>query len=139
MDDKYLVWTSIHGKKFPLCLTIGAADELEKKFGSVDAASESVVNHANADEISEMLRGVLTVLRPLANAGKSYLEKSAAFLGEKPEKLPELPPDDVLLEILTGGEIVKIWADVVTALRGGSSREVEVAPDKSPKNAEAAM
>lgn len=139
MDDKYIVWTSIRGKKFPLCLTIGAADELEKNFGSVNAASESVVNHANNDEMSEMMRNVLAILRPLATSGKNYLEKSAAFLGEKPENLPELPPDDVLKDILSGNEIVGIWADVVLALRGGASRSVEAAPDNAPKNGEAAM
>lgn len=139
MDDKYIVWTNIRGKKFPLCLTIGAADALEKSFGSVNAATESVVKQADSDELSGMLRTVLTILRPLTSAGKNYLEKNAAFLGEKPEKLPELPADDVLLDILSGEEIVQIWADVVRAVRGGASREVEVAPDKDPKNAEAVM
>ena len=42
MNDKYVVWTNIKGKKYPLCLTIGAADVLEKAFGNVNAVVESV-------------------------------------------------------------------------------------------------
>ena len=47
MNDKYVVWTNIKGKKFPLCLTIGAADVLEKAFGNVNAVVESVTAHAD--------------------------------------------------------------------------------------------
>ena len=139
MNDKYVVWTNIKGKKFPLCLTIGAADVLEKAFGNVNAVVESVTAHADKQELAEMMRVILTVLRPLAEAGKAYLAASASFSGEKSEKIADLPADDVLQAILSGTEIVEIWADVAMALRGGSSRDVEVATDNNPKNGETAM
>lgn len=139
MDDKYIVWTSIKGKKFPLCLTIGAADALEKSFGTIGAIGKSVSEHADKDELGEMMRVILTALRPLAAAGKEYLDQNAAFLGKKPESSVDLPSDEVLQAILSGAEIVSIWADIALALRGGSSREVETAPDNSPKNGETAM
>lgn len=140
MDDKYIVWAEIKGKKFPLCLTVGAADELEKEFGSIGAISQSVTDHANKDELSEMMRTILSTFLPLAKAGKDYLAARAAFAGEKGEPTPDVPEEDVLLAILSGNEIVNnIWAAVALALQGGSSRDVEVAPDNSAKNGETAM
>ena len=139
MNDKYVVWTNIKGKKFPLCLTIGAADVLEKTFGNVNAVVESVTAHADKQELAEMMRVILTVLRPLAEAGKAYLAASASFSGEMSENTADLPADDVLQAILSGTEIVEIWADVAMALRGGSSRDVEVATDNNPQNGETAM
>lgn len=139
MNDKYVVWTNIKDKKFPLCLNIGAADVLENEFGSIDAVAESVTAHAQKNELGEMMRVILAALRPLAEFGKVYLTESALFSGEDPEKIEDLPADDVLQAILSGTEIVELWADVALALRGGSSREVEVAPDNNPKNGETAM
>lgn len=139
MNDKYVVWTSIKGKKFPLCLNIGAADVLENEFGSINAVTESVTAHAQKNELGEMMRVILATLRPLAEFGKVYLTESALFSGEDPEKIEDLPADDVLQAILSGTEIVEIWADVAMALRGGSSRDVEIAPDNNPKNGETAM
>nr|DAG46622.1 MAG TPA: hypothetical protein [Caudoviricetes sp.] len=139
MIDKYIAWTNIKGKKFPLCLTVGSSEDLEKAFGSIDAIGKSVTEHAEKGELSEMMRTILTALRPLAEAGKCYLAASAAFSGEKVEEIDDLPPNETLNIILSGTEIIDIWADVALALRGGSSRDVEVAPDNSSKNGETAM
>lgn len=139
MNDKYIVWTNIKGKKFPLCLTVAAANAIEKQFGSVGQVGKSVAEHAEKDELGEMMRVILTALRPLAEAGRNYLAASAAFSGVEPETVDELPSDDTLQAILSGTEIVEIWGDVANALRGGSSREVEAAPDNSAKNGESAM
>lgn len=139
MIDKYVVWTDIKGKKFPLCLTVGSAEVLEKEFGTIDAVGKSVVEHADKGELAEMLRVILTALRPLVEAGKAYLAETAVFSGEKLEETADFPADDVLLAILSGTEIVAIWSDVFKALQGGTSRDVEVAPDNSPKNGETAM
>lgn len=140
MDDKYIVWAEIKGKKFPLCLTVGAADELEKAFGSIPAIAQSVTDHASKEELGEMMHTILSAFLPLAKAGKDYLAARAAFSGEKGESTPDVPEVDVLQTILSGTEIVRnIWAAVGLALQGGSSRDVEVAPDNSVKNGEAAM
>lgn len=139
MQDKYIVWTTIKKSRYPLCLTIDAADTLEKMFGSVSEIGKNVVDHAEKDEISEMLRVVLSALRPMAEAGKKYLAANAALSGENVEQLPDLPDDETLRAVLSGAEIVEIWRDVFQALRGGASREVEAAPDNSAKNGESAM
>lgn len=140
MDDKYIVWAEIKGKKFPLCLTVGAADELEKAFGGIQAIGQSVTDHANKDELGPMLHTILSAFLPLAKAGKDYLTARAAFSGEKAESTPDVPEEDVLRSILSGTEIVEnILPAVTNALNGGSSRDVEVAPDNSAKNGETAM
>ena len=139
MQDKYIVWTTIKKSRYPLCLTIDAADTLEKMFGSVGQIGKSVADHAEKDEIGEMLRVVLSALRPLVEAGKKYLAANAALAGEDTGQLPDLPDDETLRAVLSGAEIVEIWGDVFRALRGGTSREVEAAPDNSVKNGESAM
>lgn len=143
MEDKYIVWAHIKNKKYPFCLTIGAADVMEKSFGSVSAAGKSIADHAEKDEVSGFLRAVLTAARPLCDGGVNYLLQSAKFSGDEKEieaakALQPLPEDEVLEAILSGAEIVQLWNSVLLALKGGSSREIEVAPDNSPKNADSA-
>lgn len=139
MDDKYIAWADIKGVRYPLCLSIGSSAALEKEFGSVTGVVNCIAGHADKNEISELMRSILKAARPLAKAGQSYLAGTALLTGRPIEDIPELPADEVLSDVLSANEMLELWTACLTAMRVGSAREVEVAKDNSPKNAENAM
>lgn len=139
MDDKYIAWADIKGVRYPLCLSIGSSAALEKEFGSVTGVVNCIAGHADKKEISELMRSILKAARPLAQAGQSYLAGTALLTGHPIDDIPELPADEVLSNVLSANEMLELWTACLTAMRVGSAREVEVAKDNSPKNAENAM
>lgn len=139
MDDKYIAWADIKGVRYPLCLSIGSSAALEKEFGSVTGVVNCIAGHADKNEISELMRSILKAARPLAQAGQSYLAGTSLLTGQSIDDIPELPADEVLSDVLSANEMLELWTACLTAMRVGSAREVEVAKDNSPKNAENAM
>ena len=143
MTDKYIAWAEIKGTKYPLCLTIGAADALEKEFGSLNAPLNIIRKNLGEGKIADVFRTVLKTVRPLAEAGAAYFSACAQMTGdqkdlEKAYSLPVLPSDEVLTAVLSGSEILQLWNACYAATQGGASREVEAEPDKSAKNVESA-
>lgn len=139
MDNKYIAWADIKGTKYPLCLSIGSSAALEEAFGSVTGVVNCIAQHADNNEISELMRSILKAARPLAQAGQNYLTGTALLTGQPIDDIPEFPADEVLSTVLSANEMLELWTACLTAMRVGSAREVEVAKDNSPKNAENAM
>lgn len=143
-QDKYLAWADIKGIKYPLCLTIGAADSIEKELGSLDAPLNMINQSIKDGKMADMLKAVLKTAQPLAKAGRDYIAACALMSGDKDQveeakKTPVLPSNDVLENVLSAVEIMKLWNACYLATQGGASREVEVEPDNSAKNAGSAM
>lgn len=141
--DKYLAWADIKGTKYPLCLTIGAADAIEKEFGSLNAPLD-ILRKTSADgKLADALRAVLKTAEILAEAGRDYVIACAQMSGNADETaraydLPLFPSIDLLESVLSGAEIMQLWNACFAATNGGTSRDVEVEPDKSVKNGESA-
>lgn len=143
MADKYVAWADIKGTKYPLCLTIGAADAIEKEFGSLNAPLDIIRKTANDGKLADAFRAVLKTAAILAESGRNYLIACAQMSGDADEMtrtyaLPLFPAIDLLESVLSGAEIMQMWDACFAATQGGTSRNVEVEPDKSAKNVESA-
>lgn len=143
MTDKYIAWADIKGTKYPLCLTIRAADAIENEFGSLNAPLDIIRQSLNEGKIADALRAILKMARPLADAGRDYLAACAQMSGdakalEKAYALPVLPTSETLENVLSGAEILQLWNACYAATQGGAGRDVEAEPDKSAKNVESA-
>lgn len=139
MEDKYISWAEIKGIRYPLCLSIGSAAAIEKEFGSVPEAVRCIGEHVAKDEYSALFTDSLRVAVPLAEAGKAYVLTSATMTGTTLKEIPDFPSAETLAVALSGNEIMRLWNDCYEAMRMGQTREVEVAKDNDPKNAENAM
>nr|DAQ98780.1 MAG TPA: hypothetical protein [Caudoviricetes sp.] len=139
MDNKYIAWADIKGVRYPLCLNVGSSAALEKEFGNVPGAINCISGHVQNDEFSELINATIKVARLLARAGRDYLRATAQMAGNPTEDIPEFPADELLSAALSINEAIELWNACYAAMRIGSHREVEVAKDNSPKNAENAM
>lgn len=139
MENKYIFWTEIKGAHYPLCLNVGSAAAIEKEFGSVPEAVRCIGEHVANDEYSSLFTDSLRVAVPLAESGKAYVMTSATMTGTTAEEIPDFPSAETLAVALSGNEIMRLWNDCYEAMRMGQTREVEVAKDNDPKNAENAM
>lgn len=139
MEDKYINWADIKGVRYPLCLSIGSAETLEKEFGTVTGAIQCIWGHVEQDNVSALMADTLRIAAPLAEAGKAYIQASAIMAGTTAKEIPELPSAEILAVALSANEILDLWNACYKAMRVGQTREVEVAQDNDPKNAGNAM
>jgi len=109
----------IAGTLYPLCFSVKAYKEIEKKYGGLSEINEALT------DVSE----ILWTLELLSNQGAAYLK-----LAENIEAKTVTAED---AEILIGiKDIPKIKTAIYDCLLSGMKRDVEVEVD--PKNAEGA-
>lgn len=135
-DDRLFTMT-IEGIVYPLCLTVKANKIIDRDFGNVSKVGDILREHAEKEEITTLMQMTNKLLMALISGGLARCAVKAKMRGEKIE-LPDLPNDDDLDGLFTYEDMPTVQQAIFAALNGGTKRNVETAPDKSPKNAEEA-
>lgn len=136
-DDDRLFTMVIEGVVYPLCLTVKANKIIDRDFGSVSKVGDVLREHAEKEEITTLMQMTNKLLMALISGGLARCAVKAKMRGEKIE-LPDLPDDDDLDGLFTYEDMPTVQQAIFAALNGGAKRNVETAPDKSPKNVETA-
>lgn len=107
-----LTYIELLGKKHPLCFSLGAAEELTERFGSIEKLDEEI----GSKDVGRIAKATNTLLEILLKAGRIY----ASAMGEDlPEPLPCRPADVIDVRDKT------VLANAMAAIRGDTKREVE--------------
>ena len=136
-DDDRLFTMAIEGVVYPLCLTVKANKIIDRDFGNVSKVGDVLREHAEKEEITTLMQMTNKLLMALISGGLARCAVKAKMRGEKIE-LPDLPDDDDLDGLFTYEDMPTVQQAIFAALNGGAKRNVETAPDKSPKNVETA-
>lgn len=136
-DDDRLFTMVIEGVVYPLCLTVKANKIIDRDFGNVSKVGDVLREHADKEEITTLMQMTNKLLMALISGGLARCAVKAKMRGEKIE-LPDLPDDDDLDGLFTYEDMATVQQAIFAALNGGAKRNVETAPDKSPKNVETA-
>lgn len=136
-DDDRLFTMVIEGVVYPLCLTVKANKIIDRDFGNVSKVGDVLREHAEKEEITTLMQMTNKLLIALISGGLARCAVKAKMRGEKIE-LPDLPDDDDLDGLFTYEDMPTVQQAIFAALNGGAKRNVETAPDKSPKNVETA-
>lgn len=130
MRDDRTVYYDFYGKRYPLCLTVLASNEIDTQFGSFDGMSDAI-----SGGVSSI--GAWAQLLHILMEGGSARVKAIAFLnGESAADLPAVPELDVVKTILSWEDIQRDGQTIMNAILKGRQPTVEVAPDMG-KNVEA--
>ena len=111
-------YIELAGRKYPMCLSLGAAAALEDTFGDLTKMGEALTQGSIRDKTA----AVNDVLRILIAAGRTYV---LAEGGEVPELLNCAPSD--VLDVTSGAAVKAIFSTIT----GDTKREVEAEPKKA--------
>ena len=129
MKDPRVVAVEIFGCKYPLCLTVSAAEKVEETFGSIKQLLDSLQS-----EDSELVAGnMLQLAEYLMAGGRARVQTLAHISGEH----ADLPPVIKIKEAyptLSLAESAAFSKAVTQAFLAGIRQTVEVG--ESPKNVE---
>lgn len=136
-NDARLFTIAIEDVVYPLCLTVKASELIDKEFGGVQNIGKILQDHAEKEEVTAVMQITNKLLSIMIAGGISRCLTKAKMRGEKIQ-LPAAPESDDLDNVFTYEEMPDIQTLIFSALNGGAKRNVETAPDKSPKNVETA-
>lgn len=128
-DDR-TVYLDFYGKKYPLCLTVLASDEVETQFGSFASMAEKIGRGV------ESLGDWAQLLHILMNGGNARVKTLAFLNGGDAAELPDVPDLDTIKTILSWEDIQQDKQVIMDAIVKSKQPTVEVAPDME-KNVEA--
>ena len=136
-NDDRLFTTIIEGVVYPLCLTVKASELIDKEFGGVQNVGKVLHEAAEQEKVTDVMKMTNKLLSIMIAGGLARCLTKAKMRGEKIQ-LPAAPESDDLDNVFTYEDMPDIQTIIFSALNGGAKRNVEAAPDKSPKNAETA-
>lgn len=132
-----MVTVDIRGKKFPLCLTVAAVDEINEQCGSIknigtflDGASEG-----RTFDMGRAMHNTAWMLDLLIREGEENRLINARFHGDATERR-EVPDFDTLRHLLTVAEAQKCREDVFRAVTESLTQEIEASYQKNAENAD---
>lgn len=79
-------YVTLLGKKYPLCFSLTATEEIVEKFGSIEAMQEKLTSK----NVGDIIRTTNDVLDILMRAGRKYAKAAG---DDVPEELPGRPAD----------------------------------------------
>ena len=129
MKDPRVVSVEIFGCRYPLCLTVTAAEKVAKTFGSI----QSLLNSLQSENSDQVAANMLQLADYLLEGGRDRLRTLACISGT----CLDLPPEIKAAEIypaLSLGESAAFSKTVTQAFLVGFRQTVEVG--ESPKNVE---
>ena len=119
MTDR-VIYTTVAGRPYPLCLTLRATKEITKRFGGL----ENLADALSGAELAEQLDAMTWLLSLL-------MAEASAMLCVMGEEAPPPLTAEMLETVLTPGDLIEMQGDLLRTVRVGVGREVE------GKNAEA--
>lgn len=137
-----MVEVEIRGKKFPLCLTVAALDEINTKFGGLknlndfldgkyDPAAILVRSDAQPD-VAKAFYNRTWMLGLLITEGEENRLVEARFdSGDKNRR--SVPDAEALTHLLRPGEVNRYYGPIYQAINEGLKQEIEA---QHPKNAD---
>jgi hypothetical protein len=113
---------TLAGKKYPLNFSVKAAKEVSARYGGLDNVDAAF----SEKSIDEMMDEAIFLLSILIEQGVLYKRIAEG------EEIKGIAPDE--LEVVLGvSDLAGVKAQILGAMIGGMSREVEVEPEKNVK------
>ena len=128
-----MVEVEIRGKKFPLCLTVAALDQVNERCGSLAEVSKWLSGNGNA---FEGLCNVAWMLGLLIQEGEENRLVESRFTGEQTDRRA-VPDSDAIRHLMTPGEIKSFMVPVMEAVHESVAQTIE-AEETPSKNGESA-
>ena len=125
MIDDRTSYLDFYGKKYPLCLTVLASEEITKLYGSFDGLSEKI--NGGFDYLGDWAQ----LLHILMGGGEARV-KAIAWMNGTEAETPEVPSLDAIRNILSWNDVMKDKDTIMAAVFGSAKPTVEAEPD--PKN-----
>lgn len=136
-----MVEVEIMGKKFPLCLTVAALDQINEKCGGLKNLNDFLVRRSeeNTDEGSQKRTEVKIVnmvwlLGLLIQEGEENRLVCARFSGEKTER-HVMPDATAVAHLLTPGSAIRYLGSVYAAINESMHQDIEASYEKNVVNA----
>lgn len=122
-----MVNAEIRGKQFPLCLTVGALDEIGATCGGLGKLSEYLHGDGSVVGVASRTTWALALLM---REGQANRRATARICGEE---IPEqyVPDAAVLADALTPGEACGYLGVVLEAVAQSLEQKIEAAPSKN--------
>lgn len=120
---KRVVYVKLDGKEYPLCCSLGALEEFQQNFGSIQAFHDKTIQDRD-------LRTYITALEILMKYG-------AARVKRYEDKEVELMPHEDIMEVLNLDDLTAIETAVWEAISKSQKNEVAGKPGKDTKKKEA--
>lgn len=129
-----MVTVEIWGKKFPLCLTVAALDEVMDKCGGIDGIASFLdgKDETGTQGFSRMVRNTAWLLGLLIREGEENRLANARFFEPRTPAVA-VPDPDTIRHLLTIKSVVKYRPAIMDAIGESLNREIEAV---YPKNAE---
>lgn len=131
-----MVTVTIRGKKFPLCLTVAALDEVNIKCGGLNRmyAFLDGKDDSGSERTSAMICNTAWMLGLLIREGEENRRVNARFVGETVEKRV-VPNEDDMAHYLNIQTVLHYRDAVIQAVKESMEQDIEA---EYPKNGEGA-
>lgn len=127
-----MVEIEIRGKKFPLCLTAAALDQINIECGGLTRIQDYL---DGGGEAAQAVYNTAWMLGLLIAEGEENRLVTARFDGEQAERRA-VPDQEMMIHMLNFATAKKFRADVFRAINESLTQEIEAAPSKNVENAE---
>lgn len=134
-NDERLFTTTIEEIVYPLCLTVEANKLIDEVFGNIKNVGKVLQDYAEKEDTTMVMKLTSKLLSILVSGGLARCRIKAKMRGEEIE-LPDALEEDDLNQLFSFEDMPEIQSTVFAAMNGGAKRNVETAPEKSPKNGE---
>lgn len=124
-EDKRTTYIDLHGKRYPLCLTVAANEKINDAFGGLKGMSEAM------KQDSSKALGLYSDLLHILMEGGENRQKALAWLSGETAACDPVPPKDILMSLLCIADISAYKAKIMEAIALSSRATVEVEPDNS--------
>lgn len=126
-----MVKATIRGEEFPLCLTVGALDEINTVCGGLKDLSGYLQGDASIHQTASRVTWMLGLL---IREGEAHRRASARFSGEGCEARA-VPDGAALAALLTPGAACRYLGVVFEAILESLKQEIEAEPEKNVERA----
>lgn len=116
---------SIGGKNYPMCFSVKAAQEVSLRYGGLEHVAAGISEGGTEKILGEVV-WLLALMIGQGAARRNLLEGA----GEKPATEEEI---GILMDV---SDLANLQGQLMDAMTAGMTREVEVDPGESEKNAE---
>lgn len=129
IPDKRTTFVSIHGKQYPLCLTVAANEKLNDTYGGMKNLIAGVKN--DSQKAASSYVGLLHILLE----GGANRQKALAWISGAAAEVEPVPDLETLQDLLSIADVAEYKGAILEALAVSSMATVETEPDES-KNAD---
>lgn len=122
-----VVYLSLGGKKYPMCMSLTSFERIEEEFGDLDQMLEALTDSSSG--------GLAVVIRAAETALGIFLDAGRIYAASKGETVPPLP--DCRITDLLGMDDLNFSDLISSVISSSTEREVEAEPSKKEGATEA--